>query len=417
MKKIIVDGGHSLDGVIEVSGMKNSALPIIFACLLIKEECILENMPRVSDVENSLEILRRMGAEAEFVDAHSVKINTKNAKNLYFDMDLVSKMRASSYLMSSCLARYGSVHMIYPGGCNFGARPIEQHIKGFRALGASCTEDGEFIALSTSKRVQNAEITLDKISVGATINMIVASCIGKGTVIIRNVAKEPHVLDLISFLNICGADITLYGDYIKVVGVSALKGKRYRIYSDMIEALTYATCVGAAKGEIRLKNVNYEHVLPIIPCLEKTGIAFKYKNGFLQVKSPKRLVSTSVFTAPYPDFPTDLHPQLSAMLCFCEGVSEITETIFPKRFAYLCELEKMGAKFEKIGNKVTIYQSSLHGAVLDATDLRAGAALIVASLGASGRSEINNVNYIVRGYEDIVPKLSSVGAKIFYDNK
>ena len=417
MKKIIIDGGQSLDGVIEVSGMKNSALPIIFACLLIKEECVLDNMPRVSDVHNSLEILRQMGAEADFIDAHTIKINTKNAQNIYFDMDLISKMRASAYLMSSCLSRYGSVHMVYPGGCNFGARPIEQHIKGFKCLGASCTEDGEFIALSLSKRLQNVKITLDKISVGATINMIIASCVGEGTVTIENVAKEPHVLDLIAFLNICGANIRLFGNSIRVVGVRSLNGKRYRIYSDMIEALTYATCVGSAKGKIYLKNVDYEHILPIIPHFEKTGISIKYKNGFVCIKSPEKLVSTSVFTAPYPEFPTDLHPQFSAMLCFCEGVGEITETIFPERFAYLCELEKMGAKFKKIGNKVEIYTSLLHGASLDATDLRAGAALIVSALGANGRSEINNVNYIVRGYEDIVPKLSSVGAKIFYDNK
>lgn len=417
MKKIVIDGGQRLDGTIEISGMKNSALPIIFACLLIKEECILENMPRVSDVENALAILRQMGADADFVDTHSIKINTKNAQNIFFDMDLVSKMRASSYLMSTCLARYGSVHMVYPGGCNFGARPIEQHIKGFKALGASCTDDGNFIALSISNRARNTKITLDKISVGATINMIMASCIGKGTVIIENVAKEPHVLDLISFLNICGANITLKNNLIKVVGVSSLKGKRYRIYSDMIEALTFATCVGSAKGEIHLKNANYEHISPVIPCFEKTGMTVKYKNGIVTLKSPKRLVSVSVCTAPYPEFPTDLHPQFSAFLCFCEGSGEVIDTVFPERFAYLYELEKMGAKFKKVGNKVEIYHSPLCGAILDATDLRAGAALIVAALGANGRSEINNVNYIVRGYEDIVSKLSSVGAKISYENK
>ena len=247
--------------------------------------------------------------------------------------------------------------------------------------------------------------------------MIMASCIGKGTVIIENVAKEPHVLDLISFLNICGANITLKNNLIKVVGVSSLKGKRYRIYSDMIEALTFATCVGSAKGEIHLKNANYEHISPVIPCFEKTGMTVKYKNGIVTLKSPKRLVSVSVCTAPYPEFPTDLHPQFSAFLCFCEGSGEVIDTVFPERFAYLYELEKMGAKFKKVGNKVEIYHSPLCGAILDATDLRAGAALIVAALGANGRSEINNVNYIVRGYEDIVSKLSSVGAKISYENK
>ncbi len=416
MKKIVIEGGQRLDGSIEISGMKNSALPIIFACLLIKEECILENIPRVSDVENSLLILRKMGADAEFVSEHSVKINTKNAQSISFDIDLISKMRASSYLMSTCLARYGSVYMSYPGGCNFGARPIEQHLKGFVALGADCIENGEIISLKLPKNPQNAKIILDKISVGATINMVMASVFAKGEVVIENVAKEPHVLDLICFLNICGANIAVEDNSIRVKGVKALRGKKYRIYSDTIEALTYITCAGATKGQICLKNAEYEHLAPIIPYFEKTGISVKHQGGFIWAKSPKKLTSTSVITAPYPAFPTDLHPQFSAMLCFCEGVGGVTETIFPNRFAYSYELEKMGAKIERIDNSIKIYGSSLYGATLDATDLRAGAALIVSALGATGKSEINNVNYIVRGYEDIVSKLSSVGAKIYYEN-
>ena len=221
MGKIFVNGGHKLDGEITISGMKNSALPIIFACLLVKDECIIENIPRVSDIENALSILRDMGAEANFVEPHTIKINTKRAHNK-LNFELISKMRASSYLMSTCLSRYGKVHMPYPGGCNFGSRPIEQHIKGFKALGAVSNDDcDELVDLKYLKKPKSGKIILDKISVGATINMIMASVLVEGKTIIQNVAREPHVLDLIRFLNNCGANITLFSDKIEVFGVKS----------------------------------------------------------------------------------------------------------------------------------------------------------------------------------------------------
>ena len=416
MKSIIVEGGQRLDGKIEISGMKNSALPIIFACILVSGETVLYNVPRVSDVDNALEILRKMGADADFVGEHTVAINTRYLNSSDIDFDLVSKMRASSYLMSTCLARFGSVRMPYPGGCNFGSRPIEQHIKGFETLGAICIQNDEIIEINLPKKIKTTKILLDKISVGATINMIMVSVFCQGTVIIENFAKEPHVMDLISFLNLCGASITVQDNFIKVCGVKKLFGKSYRIYSDTIEALTFATCVGVAKGQIVLQNAEYGHIKPIVPVFEAMNIDSAYRGGFVYMKSntPK---GVDVITAPYPAFPTDLHPQFSALLCYCEGGGCVTETIFGKRFAYVNELRKMGANIELVENVVKIKQSKLIGAELDATDLRAGASLIVASLGASGKSIINNVNYIDRGYENIVEKLSSVGAKINYHFK
>ncbi len=411
MKKIVIDGGQRLDGRIEISGMKNSALPIIFACLLIQEECILENIPRVSDVENALLILRQMGAEADFVDVHTVKINAKNAQNGNFDFSLISKMRASSYLLSTCVSRFGSVCMPYPGGCNFGARPIDQHIKGLKKIGAKCTEQNEILNIKSKNKLKSNKITLDKISVGATINMIMATVLTDGQSIIENVAKEPHVFDLIRFLNTCGADILHFGSHIRINGVAKLKGSKYRIFSDTIETLTFITCVGVTGGKLALANSNYEHIKSIVPIFQQMNMKISNVKDEVYVSSGN-LFGLSVSTAPYPGFPTDLHPQFSSLLCYCKGGGSVTENIFAERFAYIAELEKMGAKIKKHGNTINVNQSQLVGACLDATDLRAGAALVVAALGAKGVSTINNVNYIVRGYEELTSKLSSVGGNI-----
>ena len=411
MKKISIEGGQRLNGKIEVSGMKNSALPIIFSCLLVDGECILENVPVVSDVENALAILRHLGAVAEFVDDHTVKIDTRNAVGANLNIDLISKMRASSYLISTCLVRFGEVHMPYPGGCNFGSRPIEQHIKGIKKLGARGYASNDFIDFKQKKKLKSSKIRLDKISVGATINMIMSTVLLDGESIIENVAKEPHVIDLICFLNSCGADILHMGTYIKIKGVKALRGIKYRIYSDTIEALTFLTCVGATGGKLTLENVELENIRNVTSILERMNMEISYFSNKIEVISEK-LKGTSLITSPYPGFPTDIHPQFSSLLCYCDGGGEITETIFSGRFAYAYELEKMGAKLVRKGNTIRVFESQLHGASLDATDLRAGAALIVASLGAEGKSVINNVNYIVRGYENLPCKLASVGANI-----
>ena len=411
MDKIFIEGRNRLYGKIKISGMKNSVLPIIFATLLVAGDCIIENAPRVSDVENSLEILRKMGASADFVDTNTILINTKGAvPNI--DNGLVSKMRASSYLMGAMLSRFGIVNIAYPGGCNFGTRPIEQHIKGFEALGAICMENSSFVYISVGKKLKSSKISLDKISVGATINMILASVLIEGTTVIENVANEPHVDDVIGFLNACGAQISRKDGKIYVSGVKSLHGVKYRIYSDMIEGMTYIACLAVSGGEIMLQNAEYDHINIISDIYRKIGINIRNDSSGLIVTRNKHIYGDNIVTSPYPGFPTDLHPQFASLLCYTENGGSIREEIFKERFGYVLELQKMGAFINKFENHIKIAPSRLHGAEVDATDLRAGAALVVAALGAEGQSIINNVIYIVRGYENMVEKLSSLGANI-----
>ena len=413
MEKIIIQGKEKLYGSVKISGMKNSALPIIFATLLIKGESVIENIPIVSDTCNALSILSEMGADVKYEDLHTVRIKTENIDINMLNYGLVSKMRASSYLMGVFLSLFGRVRIPYPGGCNFGCRPIDEHLNGFSQMGALCKETDGFVEITTDKKLKSGKITLDKISVGATINMILASALTEGRTVIHNVAREPHVDDLISFLNKCGADIKRSGGAICVNGVKSLSGARYRIYPDMIEALTYISCVGASKGVIQLKDISVEHLWDTIPLFEYMGMDIQCFNGnALNVRCCIKLCGAHVKTKPYPGFPTDFHPQFSSLLCFTNGGGSIEETIFPGRFAYVNELKKMGGRVDKTDNKVFISPSDLIGSETDATDLRAGAALIVASLGARGESIINNIGYILRGYEDIVGKLSSLGAII-----
>lgn len=411
MEQIIVEGGNRLSGEISVSGMKNSALPIIFSCILVKGDSVLDNIPRVSDVENALEILRSMGAKAEFCGLHTVLINTDNLTNNIGSAYLVSKMRASSYLLGTMLSRFGSVELPMPGGCNFGSRPIDIHLKGFESLGAVCEVYDGAVSVRSNKKVNYAKITLDKISVGATINMVLASVLRDGVTVIENCAKEPHVDDLIAFLTKCGAKLCRYNSSIVCCGVTRLCGTRYTIFPDMIEALTYAMCVGICKGNIYVKCVNPAHLTYVIDILRKMAFGINVYTDCISV-SAEEIIGADVETLPYPMFPTDLHPQFSALLSFANGGGSVCDNVFPTRFAYVDELKKMGAEIEMAGNKVFIKQAKLKGAVLDATDLRAGAALVLAGLGAEGQSTINNVEYIVRGYENMVDKIALIGGKI-----
>ncbi|MBQ8545921.1 MAG: UDP-N-acetylglucosamine 1-carboxyvinyltransferase [Clostridia bacterium] len=412
MEQLVINGGHSLYGEIAIGGMKNSALPVIFATLLIKDECVIYNVPLVSDIINSIEILKQMGAKAELTENHTLIINTRDVQDEIKGYELISKMRASSYLMGTMLSRAKKAYLPMPGGCNFGARPIEQHLKGFSMLGANCSCENGFISINASKLLKSTKITLDKISVGATINIVLASVFVEGVTVIENVAIEPHVDDLICFLNTAGAKILRVGRKIYCEGVKKLHSVRYRIFPDMIEALTYMTFVGACSGDINLTGVNYEHIKYVCDIFRKMGFEIDAYYDEARVKAGKNLVGASIETAPYPLFPTDLHPQFSSLLCFTKDGGEIKESIFPTRFAYAYELEKMGAKIKREDNVVKINPSNLSPASLDATDLRAGAALVCASLGTNGTSRINNVNYIVRGYENLVGKVSSLGGKI-----
>ncbi len=411
MEKIEIDGGSRLYGSVDISGMKNSALPIIFASILVEDECIIDNVPRVSDVFNALEILRSMGARAEFCDIHTVCINTRNLHSQLGAKELVCKMRASSYLMGALLSRFGEAEIPMPGGCNFGSRPLDLHFSGFEKMGAVCEENQGYIKIFSKKKLNCNKITLDKISVGATINMVLALANSSGASIIENCAMEPHVDDLICFLNNCGADIKRIGTTIICRGTKRLRGTRYRIYSDMIEALTYITFVGICKGKITITGASPQHLENEISIFSKMGINIKVGANSLAVLA-ENICGTNIITAPYPGFPTDLHPQFAALLCFSNGGGSIKDVVFPNRFAYVNELQKMGASIKRVENTVFIDKSELFGAQLDATDLRAGAALIAAALGAHGKSEINNVNYIVRGYESIVDKIAAIGGKI-----
>ena len=411
MEKIVVEGGYPLEGRVTVSGMKNSALPIIFATVLVKGECIIHNVPRVSDVYDSLEILRSIGAYAEFCDANTLRIDCSDAKNSGFPEGLIGKMRASSYLMGVMLSRYGRIDLPLPGGCNFGARPLDLHFKGFASLGAECIEKSGRICIFTKEKLKSNKITLDKISVGATINMVLASATLEGTTTIVNCAQEPHIDDLICFLNRCGARIKRCGGTIVCHGVSSLHGSEYTVFPDMIEALTYACAVGICNGEIEICGAVLEHLENELPILRSMGYCIKTYDGIISFSS-SGVNGVCVTTSPYPGFPTDLHPQFAALLCFSRGAGAITEEVFPTRFAYVDELQKMGASIVKQHNTVYIKQSKMRAASLDATDLRAGAALTIAALGACGVSTINNVKYIVRGYEDFVEKIANIGGKI-----
>ncbi len=413
MKKIFIKGKEKLFGNISINGMKNSALPVIFATLLVNGETVIENIPRVSDIQNALTLLSKMGAVIRYEDDHTVRIRTEDADLEKIDMNIVSKMRASSYLMGAILAKQGNVSMVYPGGCNFGCRPIDEHLNGFTQMGAKCIEGNGYVEISTDQNLKNGKIILDKISVGATINMVLASVFTKGKTEIINAAMEPHVDDVIEFLDQCGADIRRVGNKITVCGVNSLKGVRYKIFPDMIEALTYMSSVGVAGGALELDCINIDHLMCVIPIIEQMGMTVKRKGiDTLQISSHTKLCGAHVKTSPYPGFPTDFHPQFASLLCYTNGGGSIDEQIFPGRFAYVNELKKMGGRVDKTQSKIIILPSHLKGSETDATDLRAGAALIVASLGAEGISIINNIGYILRGYEDIVGKLSSVGADI-----
>ena len=412
MDKIAIVGENQLDGKITVSGMKNSALPVIFACLLVPSDCIIDNVPRVSDVYNSLEILRSMGAYADFCGEHTVLINTKNATDKVGATELVCKMRASSYLMGVMLSRFGNVEIPMPGGCNFGARPLDLHFKGFSEMGAICNIEEEKIQIHIEKKLKSKKIRLDKISVGATINMMLASVVAEGTTIIDNCACEPHIDDLICFLNRCGASIYRKDTTIVCNGVKELHGARYSIFPDMIEALTYIASIGICKGRLFLDSVIPEHLSYEIALFREMGYTIKeYKNSIFV--TAEKISGKSVETAPYPLFPTDFHPQFATLLCFASGGGAIKDNVFPTRFAYAYELKKLGADIAIGEGSVVVRQSKLYGASIDATDLRAGAALVLAGLGAEGKTIISNVNYILRGYENIVKTFADIGGKIY----
>lgn len=415
MKLITVCGGNRLCGKVEISGMKNSALPIIFSTILTKSKCIIENVPNVSDISLSLDILRRLGATVTYYRTRGVAvIDTSTLNKNFATYDIVSKMRGSTYLIGALLARFGSSHVGWPGGCDFGTRPIDQHIKGFEMLGAKVSFSEGYIDSVAENGLVGGNVYFDIPSVGATVNIMIAASLAKGTTVIDNAAREPHIVDLANFLNMCGADVTGAGtSTIKINGVSELHGCTYAIVPDMIEAGTYMVAAAAVGGEVVIKNVIPKHMETVTAKLLEMGISVEIDDSEITVRSDGKFKGVSLRTLPYPGFPTDMQPQFGAIMSIANGVSNITEGIFDSRFRYLSEIAKMGGVSEVVKNKAIITgQAKLRGAKVHSTDLRAGAALLIAAMAAEGDTEITGVELIERGYFNIVGKLQSLGADI-----
>jgi len=414
MDKIVINGGFPLRGEVNVSGMKNAALPIIFGCILTRSKCTIENIPMISDVEIALEIIRSMGADVIIKDDTTVEIDTEHFKQGIAPADLVKKMRASTYLLGAELGRFGKANIGLPGGCNFGDRPIDQHIKGFEALGATVTVSDGTITATTENGMHSGNVYFDITSVGATINIMTAAVLAEGMTIIENAACEPHVVDLANFFNTCGAQITGAGtNVIKIRGVSKLHGCVYEIIPDMIEAGTYMTAIAATGGDVVINNIIPKHLESITAKLRDMGVTVEEDDESLRIISDRVLRPTRIQTMPYPGFPTDMHPQFVTLMCMASGESVLTENIFEKRFGYVDELHKMGAEITVDGRAAKVIGTGkLNGTSVSAMDLRAGAAMIVAGLCASGTTTVTNIQYIRRGYHDIVGKFKSIGARI-----
>ena len=415
MDKFVVEGNTKLIGDVTIGGAKNAAIAILPATLLVNGITTLDNVPRISDVYNICEILNSLGAVVTWTGEHSVTVDARNLECTHASLELTSKFRASYYLLGSLLGRCHSAQVGLPGGCNLGQRPIDQHIKGFELLGASVDVSQGKITASANDLV-GTSIYFDVVSVGATINLILASVLAKGTTILDNVAKEPHVVDVANFLNSVGANIRGAGtDTIKIYGVDSLSGNHtYSVVPDQIEAGTFMIAAVASHGNVLVKNCIPEHLDSLTAKLIEMGAKVETFDDSIRVAMENsEILPTNIKTLPYPGFPTDLQPQIGVALSIANGTSIINEGIWDSRFQYTDELNKMGAKITSHG-KTAVFEGvkELTGAPLYATDLRAGAALLIAGIIANGTSEINNIHYIDRGYEKIEDKFTKLGAKI-----
>lgn len=415
MEHYMIKGGTSLSGEVEIAGAKNAALPIIAASIMTNETVILENVPDVSDIRALLKAIAGIGAHVEKVDRHTYRINGSMINpNEPVDNDYVRKIRGSYYLIGSMLGKYKKATVALPGGCNIGLRPIDQHIKGFRALGADIQLAPPGLLVAHAQELVGQHIYMDVVSVGATINIIMAAAMSKGSTIIENAAKEPHVVDLANFLNSMGARIRGAGtDVIRIKGVSSLHGTQYPIIPDQIEAGTFMFAAAATRGDVTIKNVIPKHLECMTAKLIEMGCQIEESDDAVRVVATKRLGRTNVKTFPYPGFPTDMQPQITAVLGLSRGISIVTESIFENRFKYTDELTKMGAHITVEGNTAIVDGVEKYTAAnMTAPDLRAGAALVIAALAAEGVSEIYDIHYIERGYEDFPQKLRRLGGAI-----
>ena len=415
MTKYIVHGGKPLFGEVEISGAKNAAVAIIPAAILVDGVCRIENIPQISDVTAILKILEQLGASIRSINRHTVEIDSRHIHTTRTSYELSRKLRASYYLIGALLGRFGRAEVAMPGGCNFGVRPIDQHIKGMTALGADVDVKNGFVyADARDGRLHGARIYLDKVSVGATMNIIIAAALAQGRTIIENAAREPHIVDLANFLNSMGADIRGAGtDTVKINGVDKLHGGSYAIIPDQIEAGTYMVAAAATGGEVLVKNVIPRHLECISAKLRETGTIVQENEDSVLVKGASTLRRVNVKTLPYPGFPTDMQPPMGTLLCLANGTSVITEGVYDNRFKYMNELRKMGAEVQ-VDGRVAVIEGGrrLTGALVQACDLRAGAAMVIAGMCAVGTTVVEDIHYIERGYEDFVGKLNALGADI-----
>ena len=413
MEQYIIKGGNPLVGEVEIGGAKNAALPILAASIMADETVTIDNLPDVNDINVLLEAIEGIGADVQRINPHTVKVNGRGIGNFDIEYDYIKKIRASYYLLGALLGKYKRAEVALPGGCNIGSRPIDQHLKGFRALGAYVDiEHGKIIA--EAERLTGKHIYFDVVSVGATINVMMAAVMADGMTILENVAKEPHVVDVANFLNSMGANIRGAGtDVIKIRGVSRLHGTTYSIIPDQIEAGTFMFAAAATSGDVTVLNVIPKHLEATIAKLLEIGCEVEEFDDAVRVVSKGALHNTQVKTLPYPGFPTDMQPQIGVTLALCKGTSTITESIFENRFKYLDELARMGANVKIEGNSATIEGvAKFSGAQVSAPDLRAGAALVIAGLAAEGITLVDDIVYIQRGYERFEEKLKGLGAVI-----
>lgn len=413
MEKYIIRGGNKLQGEVSISGAKNAAVAILPAVILSDEPCIIENVPNISDIDITIKILLSMGAEVTMLNKSTLRIDPRRVHTPCVKYDLAKNMRASYYFLGSLLGKVGKARVSMPGGCDLGARPVDQHLKGFSSLGAECSVDHGMIHAQADKLV-GAHIYFDMVTVGATINVMLAAVKADGLTVIENAAKEPHIVDLANFLNSMGADIMGAGtDVIKIKGVKSLHGTQYSIIPDQIEAGTYMVAAAATNGNVLIKNVIPKHLESITAKLQKIGVRVEEYDDSVRVIGTGRLTKTNVKTLPHPGFPTDMQPQITTLLTLAEGTSIVTESIFDNRFKYVDQLRRMGADISVDGRVAVIEGTGrLMGAPVRATDLRAGVALVIAGLAAVGTTEVEDIYHVERGYEDLEKKLRSLGADI-----
>ncbi|MBQ2781587.1 MAG: UDP-N-acetylglucosamine 1-carboxyvinyltransferase [Oscillospiraceae bacterium] len=415
MNKYVIRGGRPLFGEVTISGAKNAAVGIIPAALLVDGVCRIENIPQISDVTLFFSMLEELGARVRVLNRHAVEIDSRHIHSTRAGYDLARRIRASYYLLGALLGRKGEATVAMPGGCDFGVRPIDQHIKGFTAMGASVSIEGGYITTRAQNgRMKGANVYLDMVSVGATMNIMMAAALAEGNTVIENAAREPHIVDLANFLNSMGADIKGAGtDSIRIRGVERLTGGTYAIIPDQIEAGTYMTAVAAAGGQVLIKNVIPKHMDCISVKLREMGVDIEENGDEILIRRSGPLCRANVKTMPYPGFPTDMQPQIATVLSLAKGTSLVTESVWDNRFKYVDELRRLGARIH-VDGKIAIVEGveRLTGAPVESPDLRAGAALVVAALAAEGETEIGQVQYIERGYEDIVGKLRALGADI-----